>query len=344
MPRRPKPYFRRLDQIVTAPTDWHLPGFVPRAHLTVIEGKPSEGKSMLTVDFMARATTGRPLPAGVVHPPCDVVLVHPEDPDAAVQQRIAAAGGDPSRIRHVDRRAANSPRPLDLRRDLPYLASLCAPEVGLVVIDSLQLVLGGAAATPTSILTALHGLAQIAQRTNTTVLAIRHLAKASGRSAIYAGSGSIGITGTARSVALVGTAPDDPNTRVLASVKNNLGPEAPALAFHIMDNDLGPAVEWLGTTDWCADDLLLRTTHTGGAPKLAAAEDVLRELLADGPRPQADIKAEATRRGIGWRTTQDAKQNLGVTSAPRKQPGVQGRGPYWWSLPKAASLGGTGDA
>jgi hypothetical protein len=55
---------------------WLWPGRLPAAKLTLIDGDPSQGKSLMTLDLASRLTTTRSLPDGFTPPePLSVVLV-----------------------------------------------------------------------------------------------------------------------------------------------------------------------------------------------------------------------------------------------------------------------------
>src|SRR5258708_5339464 len=68
--------------------------------LTLIDGDPDEGKSLITLDLAARLTSGRPLPeGGPALEPCSVVLVCAEDlMEETLLPRLEAAGADCSRV------------------------------------------------------------------------------------------------------------------------------------------------------------------------------------------------------------------------------------------------------
>jgi hypothetical protein len=63
------------------------------------------------------------------------------------------------------------------------------------------------------------------------------------------------------------------------------------------------------------------------------AEQLLRELLADRPRLRSEIEEAAEDAGVGWRTIEAAKADLGVCDERRPEPGKRGRGVTWWRLP-----------
>lgn len=329
--RKTRLHYTTLDQIETVPVSWLVPGFVPRNALTTIEGNPGTTKSLLTLTLAAYATVGRHMPAGSAAPPAFVAVVNPEDDGPRVLERVVAAGGDPSRFRQITEAGPRSHRPIDLSRDLRLVREHCE-EVDVMIFDNLGLALGKAARTEDATRDVLYRLTTIAQRTSTTMLAVRHLTKNARGNPVHAGSGRVALAGAARSVTIVAPDPDDPNLRVWVSAKNNLGPTPPALLYEITDTPVGPVIQWLGTSQRSADDLL-RTTTSDRAPKLAEAEQMLRDMLADGPRLRSDVKTAAAQRPIGWRTVEEAKANLGIRSRQIPEPGIRGPGPCWWSMP-----------
>jgi hypothetical protein len=70
------------------------------------------------------------------------------------------------------------------------------------------------------------------------IVGILHLTKAAQRRLLLRAQGSVAFVAQARTVLVIGTDPDQPGRRLLASIKNNLGPTAPALAFRISDAGL----------------------------------------------------------------------------------------------------------
>src|SRR5262245_60333810 len=89
-----------LNDLVPRPVDWLWPHILPAGKLTLIDGDPSQGKSLMTLDLAARLTTARALPDGYQPPePCGVVLVGAEDNlEDTVLPRLLAAGADPRRV------------------------------------------------------------------------------------------------------------------------------------------------------------------------------------------------------------------------------------------------------
>jgi hypothetical protein len=107
-----------------------------------------------------------------------------------------------------------------------------------------------------------------------TILLIRHLNKARRGPAVLRGSGSVAISGQARAVLLAAKDPADPERRILAMAKTNLGSLPASLRFGLAEgrSTVGVCgrVEWLGESELTADDLL---------------------YPPEGPEPEADAGA-----------------------------------------------------
>jgi hypothetical protein len=82
---------------------------------------------------------------------------------------------------------------------------------------------------------ALAPLAALAARSGASVLLVRQLTKHGGRKALYRGGGSIGIIGAMRTALFLGRCPRQPDRRILAMTKSNIGPTAPALACRLAE-------------------------------------------------------------------------------------------------------------
>jgi hypothetical protein len=63
--------------------------------------------------------------------------------------------------------------------------------------------------------------------------------------------------------------------------------------------------------------------------KRGDAADFLREELAEGGRPTKDLKGAARGAGIGWRTIEDAKSDLGIRASKSSF-----NGGWIWELPE----------
>ncbi|MGM9557068.1 MAG: hypothetical protein ACI3VP_02295, partial [Oscillospiraceae bacterium] len=146
------------------------------------------------------------------------------------------------------------------------------------------------------------------ERTGCAILLIGHMNKMQGAKAAYRGLGSIDFRAAARSVLLVGRSKDDSTVRIVVHDKSSLVPEGRAVLF-CLDGVNG--FLWNGFSDVTAIDLL---SGNAAVTKTAQAEQLLTELLMDGPKPSEELCQAALAHGISERTLKIAKQNLGVNA------------------------------
>jgi hypothetical protein len=326
---------------------WLWPGRIPLGKVSVLDGDPGTGtgKSTLTLTVAAKVTTGSPFPDGTRPEVGDGILLNAEDDVGdTIRPRLEAAGADLSRcwvlpdVHPEDK----PPRPPELPADLFLLEDLVKSKAAaLVVIDPLMAFLSGQVDShrDQDIRRVLASLGYMAARTGAAVVIVRHMNKGAG-SALYRGSGSIGIVGAARSGLLVALDPDDEDRRILAMTKSNLAKMPEALAYRLInDEEYGVArVVWDGASTRTANDLVRPRVDEDEAPALAEAVRVLKEILSDGPLSAVNIKRMAATAGVAERTLQRARQALGVTT--RRQGFGQGAY-YVWSMPAHAPQHGT---
>lgn len=322
---------------------WLWPGKIPYGMVTLIEGDPGQGKSTVTLDLAARLSTGRAMPGehGGTEPQTVLLLSAEDSVTVTVRRRLRAAGADLTRVHVLDEMttADGRERLIELPGDLPAIEELIR-RLGatLVVIDPLTVFLTDKTDSNSdhSVRRALWPVHRMAQRTAAAVVVVRHLTKAGGSKAIYRGGGSIGIAAAARAVYLIAPDPDDENRRLFAKVKLNIAKAPPTLSYRLEE----VAEHGCARVAWSAEpvtltaaDLLAGSPAPLGRPALAraAAEDLLRHLLADGPVPASQIREAGVAAGISWETMQRARHHLYVISEP--DPHHRGRGQaYRWRL------------
>jgi hypothetical protein len=322
---------------------WLWPHRIPLGKLVTLDGDPGLGKSTLALSFAAPVTTGVAWPDGsVCEHPGAVLIMSAEDGLAdTVRPRADAAGADVTKVHAIegvsilDEHGERILRPLTLADVAALEEAISRTGARLLVIDVVMAYLpdGTDSHKDQDIRRVLSRLAALADRTGCTVLLLRHLNKASGRDPLYRGGGSIGIVGAARAGLLVAPDPDDPERRVLASVKSNLGPAPDSLTYRLVGaGDYGVArVQWEGETAHTARSLLSEPVDDDGAKSEAVRwlEDYLTE---QGAVPSKTAKADAAKAGIRERTLQRAINSLGVLVESRGFPRVT-----WWQLPSTAS-------
>jgi AAA domain len=313
-----------LSTVTPERVEWLWPRRIPLGKLTIIDGDPGLGKSVLTLDLAARISRGWPLPDGEPGEngePDGVVVLSAEDGiKDTIVPRLDAAGADRSRILALESvtDTDGGKRLPSLPGDAPYImAAVERMQARLVIVDPLTAYLSGFvnAHKDADCRRALWPLVKLAEDAGAAVVVVRHLNKGNASNPLYRGGGSIGIIGAARSGLLVARDPDNADRRVLASTKCNLAKLPPSLLFDLTTADNGALrVGWMGESSHTAEGLLA-TAHDGedrGA--LAEAVDVLRTILAGGPVAAKDVQKDARRAGISDVTLRRAKSILGVRS------------------------------
>jgi hypothetical protein len=308
---QPQP-FTLLSEIEPKSAEWLWPLRVPLGELTILDGDPGTNKSSLTIDLAARVSTGGKMPDGTKGLRGGVLLLVAEDSvSKTLRSRLEAAGANLKRVAVLND-AVTIPEGLALLE-----RSVFRVKAKLVVIDPVMVFLGPNANTDQTVRRALTPLKELAEKTNTALVLVRHLNKSGGRRSLYRGSGSIGIIAATRSALLAGIDPKDQNMRVLCHVNSNLGPLAPSLRFEpVKTDDDVVRVEWRGECDYTPEDLLGTPKQKG--EKLEDAQAFLLKLLADGPVEQGTVKAKAAEAAIAYRTVERAKEMLGLRSKRKR--------------------------
>lgn len=312
------------DQVEPRPLRWVWPGWLPLGCLVMLDGDPGLGKSALTLDLAARLSTGRTMPDGQrgdLADPAVVAVLSAEDAAATIiRPRLAAAGADLSKIVLLEGYGF-------LPDHFPALAeALRRHQVKLLIIDPLVAYINPTYSTirDQDVRVALRGLVEFAEQQQMSVVAVRHLNKSAGVKALYRGGGSIGLVAGARTGWVVGADPHDPTEtrRVLAMTKTNVSRKQTSLAFHLQPHpNQSVSVAWEGPSQLTADALL--TDPPPDDPSaMEEAQAFLKQSLAEGPRPSAEVQQAAQTAGITPTTLRRARRQLGVVA---RVEGFQGR-------------------
>ena len=236
-----------LSELPPERLEWLWPGRIPLGAITIIDGDPDLGKSLITIDVAARVSTGRAMPGEAnATTPSNVLMLCAEDhPRVTVRPRFEAAGADLARVALVDPDDG-----LLLTADgVSELEAIAANNnVRLLVIDPLMNCLPSDvdAYNDQQIRTVLRPLAALARRCNAAVLIVRHMTKANGGNPLKRGAGSMGIIGATRS-GLTVTA--DGQRRTLRVSKHNLAGPVVGLQYELVDRGGVGAVHWCERAD-----------------------------------------------------------------------------------------------
>jgi len=297
------------------------PGRLPLGKLSILDGDPGLGKSLLALDLCARLSTGRPFPDGRPSPgPAPAIVINGEDGAAdTIRPRLQALGADLDRVFVMDRLLGGTRDSLRLPEHARFLGrALQQTGARLLVLDPVMAFLEAAVAigSDPSVRRALLPLIGLAEEHSAGMLLVRHINKSGGAQAIYRGAGSIGISGACRSSWLVARDPREPARQVLAEVNANLAAPQLSLAYTIEAEETGLAtISWLGPSPWSADELLAGAARGAAAARaLDRAREFLVTALAGGPRTSRELWDLAQDQHLGRRTLRRAKLNLRIRS------------------------------
>jgi hypothetical protein len=340
---------RCLADVEARPVQWLWPGRIARGKLTIIAGNPGLGKSQITASIAAVITTGGRWPVDRQH--CDpghvLFLTAEDDPADTLRPRLDAADADLSRIHIVDGVTAGYAsdgtrvtRTFSLEADVQALGAKLAEagDVAAVVIDPISAYLGNTDSHKNADVRGLLApLSELAARHKTAIIGVSHLSKAPGAQALMRVSGSLAFVAAARAVYLVTADQRDKARRLFLPMKNNIGPDTTGLAFRIEGTTIATAAGPLATSRvlWesepvpiTADEAMQAESAFGSTSALDEASEWLREVLADGSLPAADVLDRAKAEGIAGKTLQRASKALRVQKT--KQAMAAG---WLWSLP-----------
>ncbi|MBA2449413.1 MAG: AAA family ATPase, partial [Chloroflexi bacterium] len=325
---------------------WFWPGYLPLGKLTLIDGDPGLGKSALTLDLCARASTGRAMPDGTrgdLDGPVDVLLLSAEDDVAdTIRPRLEAAGADLSRV-HI---LASVGEGVNAR--MPTLADVDAIRGAIrrhhakgLVFDPIMSYLpdGVNSARDHEVRRAIAPLSRMVAEEGCLALAVRHLNKNEGVGALYRGGGSIAFIGAARAALLVAPDPDDPSGErvVLAMNKCNLAKLPPSWSYTRVTSDVSGmlVIRWESENRHTAKSLLAVASRAGKTKSTRDIDAWLKELLQGGPRLAGEVEALGEAEGYSATRLRRARDRIGAVAAKTGAPPA----PWAWSLPGVLHLG-----
>jgi hypothetical protein len=301
-----------MADVETEEVTWLWERRIPYGKITLLEGDPDNGKSLISMDLAARVSRSALDilgTLGTVGTLDGVVILNAEDGlGDTVRPRLEAAGADPTKIRAVhpiktDNALFRIPDDIALlEKEIEYVGA------GLVIIDPLSAFMKGDPYKDNEVRKALTPLADMANRTGVAVMVIRHFNKNEDTKALYRGGGSIGIIGAARSALAVAPHPTDDDVYVLVAQKGNLSRKADTLSYTIVEAPNGaPRIQWGGVVNLTADEALTANVNVSEEAKTRVW---LENYLANGPKPSNDVKAAADADGIAERTLTRAKKGV----------------------------------
>lgn len=325
--------------VASKPIDWLWRGWLARGKFHVLAGAPGTGKTTIALSLAAAISKGALLPDGSRAPAGNVLIWSGEDdPADTLKPRLVAAGADVKRVFFVgDVGIAEDTRSFDPARDLAALEHAAARigNVCLLIADPVVSAVSGDSHKNTEVRRALQPMVHLAARLDCAVLGVSHFSKGTaGRDPVERVTGSIAFGALAR-VVLV-TAKGEDKGRMLARAKSNIGPDGGGFQYTLelatIEAIETSLVRWGTPLEGSARELLGNYEPIADSPINDAAE-WLRSMLGGAEVPVKTLKREASAAGLGWRTVERAKAELGVIAEPvGKSDGSRGVDYWCWRL------------
>lgn len=327
---------KRVSDIQPRPITWLWPGRIPKGEITMVDGKPKQGKGTMLMNVVAQITTGMPLHGQMENSsPQNVILISAEDcSERVVRPRLEVAGADLDRVHFLESVAEkNQKTTFILPKHIAALGdAIKKHSISLVIIDPFNAYLSSRtdANSEQDVRQLLTPLTHLAQTENVAIVCVRHLRETASGSAIEQGLGSIGFSAAARSVLLVHQHPADPDIKILAHAAGNLGQSPPSLQFRIVSHQLNEnittsSIRWAGECSLSADDLLAAPEEISA---IEEAENFLLDYLGTDRGSAKAVYLAAKEVEISKRTLDRAKSRLKIACTKDTN------GTWVWSLPE----------
>lgn len=326
-------------EIQPEPVTWIWPGVIASGRVTSLVGHPGRGKSQVSIDIAATISTGRPWPRGTTNERAGHVLLLSAEDDAAdtIVPRLIAAGADLTAV-HLVKAVKDDDgveRAFSLVDDLERLGrEHDLGQVRLLIVDPITAYLGRKCGAinrnqGSDVRALLDHLTAFSARHDLGVLAISHLNKSSGASAITRIMGSLDFVAVARAVYLVTEEPDS-SRRLFLPVKNNIAADRVGYAFELASRIVRDGIQ-TSAVIWSDDPVTISADEAlaaAGKKASSGAMDFLRETLSDGPVDQVEIMRRGDEAGFTEKNLRTASKKLGVTS--KREGGVGAAGRWVW--------------
>lgn len=296
--------------------NWLWYPYIPFGKITIVQGDPGEGKTSFVLSLLSILSIGGNLPCSGITVFGKAIYQNSEDDNSdTIKPRLEMYGADCSNICFIDKPDGN------VSLDDNLKDAVEKSNAKIIVLDPIQSFIGENVDInrANAVRSKMNILKDLAGTTGCAVILVGHLNKNSGGKAGYRGLGSIDFSAAARSILAIGRPINNPNIRVMAQQKNNLGPIGESIAFTLKNGK----IEWLGKYDITAEELVSSSCPDREMPKTEAANILLSTLLSAGEKSYKEIMYAAFKQGIGKRTLMTVKANLNIASVKRAD------GWYW---------------
>lgn len=158
---------------------WLLSKMIPNGSVSLVSGDPGTNKSFLLACMAAKVTRGESMPFSPVPEKAGgVIILNSEDPDAEIEERVLAAGGDIDRLFVVEKGTISLPGDIQELREF-----VRANDIRLIIVDPLESFMEGAISSRTAIRRVFDPLNRMAEELDIAIVAVRHLTKSTSTTA-----------------------------------------------------------------------------------------------------------------------------------------------------------------
>lgn len=240
-----------LSQVEATEVEWLWNPYIPCGKLTIIQGDPGGGKTMLILRLAALLSKGEPLPfddENIKREPINIIYQTAEDGYGdTIKPRLMSADANCDNIYYINEDEASLTM-LDERIE----QAISKINAKLFILDPLQAYIGENVDLhrANEVRPILTKLAKVAMKHQCAIVLIGHLNKGNGKST-YKSIGSIDIPAAARSILFVAELKDDPQTRVVVQDKSSLAFKGESLSFKLTREK---GFEWAGKVEVNLDD------------------------------------------------------------------------------------------
>ena len=314
----------RYAEMKKSKVSWFWYPYIPFGKITLIQGDPSEGKSMLALKLAAIASMAGNMPDGEqMKESVRVIYQCLEDGiEDTIIPRLEQSGANINNFFFI-KEGFGPATTLDRGTIEQVIIETGAK---LLIIDPIQILLGRGCYTGDfgAVRSYMDMLAMVANQTGCAVILIGHLNKNESGKELYRGVGSVDIVAAARSVLRVERIKEGSSVRIIRHIKSSLTQEGNDFAFEI---DSVSGINWVGTINTQDEGKELVEQTKNQLPK--KYDKVLKKLvrlLVKEDLPYSVI-LEKTKDISGVRTLNEAKKELNIKSV-KKADG------WYWHLPR----------
>lgn len=314
--------FTRYSDVRSEPIRWLWYPYIAIGKISLVQGDPGDGKSTMMMNLIAEITKGGMTPDGrALGRPQRVIYQCSEDGAAdTIKPRLLQYGADCQNVAFIDEEK-HSGLTLDDERIRQAIIEF-SPR--LVVIDPIQAYLG----TDSDLQIAgrarrlMHRLGLWASMYDCAIVLIGHLNKKEGSKDLYRSLGSIDVVAAARSVLQVERDTADSDVRTVRNIKNSLAAAGSDFNFEIRKDS---GFKWLDCPPAVMEEQ--ETEVPVFETKMEKAAFFIKRYLSQGDMRSKEIYEKLSEAGIGHRTAEIAKAELGIRCYRKMRQ-------WYWSLSK----------